>query len=175
MGKSRYRLWAILFVVALLFIWGNSILPSRLSMAVSEAVGDWLRAVFSGGEAEEDGGWLTQFFLRKTAHFTEFLILGCLASALLSVFLLPLGQKILILLPIGLGVPLLDETIQLFNDRTSSVRDVWIDFAGFAVGCLICLGISEWQRYRRRKKMFACAERQKHREVSQVDAPGDAK
>ena len=41
----------------------------------------------------------------------------------------------------GLFVGVCDEFIQSFSDRTSSVRDVLIDFFGYMTGAVVAVGI----------------------------------
>ena len=94
-------------------------------------------------ETSENTKWL-RTAVRKTAHVTEYLTMGLLmALALGGVF--PLREKGARLLLLGGGVALLDETIQIFSKRTSSVSDVWIDLAGFVAGCLLWELIRFWK------------------------------
>ena len=82
---------------------------------------------------------LTQFAVRKLAHFTEYFIFGLALTAVLPV--LGRGRKLspFLGLFVFLAVPVFDETIQLgSNGRNSSVIDVWIDFAGCVTAMALC-------------------------------------
>ena len=97
-------------------------------------------------ETSENTKWL-RTTVRKTAHVLEYLTMGLLmALAMGGVF--PLREKGARLLLLGGGVALLDETIQIFSKRTSSVSDVWIDLGGFAAGCLLILLIELRKQHR---------------------------
>ena len=81
---------------------------------------------------------MVSVIVRKMAHAIEFFSFGMIAAALL----IPKGVLRLLQLQrlalVGLTVPLLDETIQIFSARTAAVQDVWIDIAGFFCGVLVC-------------------------------------
>ena len=85
-----------------------------------------------------EGAALTEFIVRKTAHFTEFAIEGILLLSVVKGYTMRplrfLGWPLLA----GLMTALADETIQLFSlGRSSQVTDVWIDFAGVVTGTLL--------------------------------------
>ena len=85
-----------------------------------------------------EGAALTEFIVRKTAHFTEFAIEGILLLSVVKGYttrpLRFLGWPLLA----GLMTALTDETIQLFSlGRSSQVTDVWIDFVGVVTGTLL--------------------------------------
>ena len=84
--------------------------------------------------------------IRKVAHALEFLTFGVLAMMVLAG-----GDPRRWALPAaaGLFVALTDETIQIFSKRTSTIKDVWLDLAGFAIGALIVVGIGALKRWRR--------------------------
>ena len=94
---------------------------------------------------------LTQFAVRKLAHFTEYFIFGL---ALTTVFP-ALGRRRkpapFLELFVFLVIPVFDETIQLGSSgRNSSVIDVWIDFAGCVAGMALC-SLIRYLRNRHRK------------------------
>ena len=77
---KRKKLWLILLILLLCFIWGNSMMLAPVSTDISE----WFRSIFNGlagflgsGEAASSGR------IRKTAHFVEFAVLGIVASLLI--------------------------------------------------------------------------------------------
>lgn len=87
---------------------------------------------------------ITEHIIRKLAHFTEFTALGILLSIDTVLFLKNMKQYVWIPLFIGLLVALIDETIQLFPiGRSSSVKDVWIDFSGVIFGTILLLVLKQ--------------------------------
>lgn len=119
----------------------------------------WVVFIFSnslrsGEDSSETSGWvlallqkvfpeITEHFVRKAAHFTEFAVLGVLGTLTFTLLLKRFtglsGAKIAAfggyLLLFGVAVPLTDETLQYFSvDRGPEVRDVLLDFGGFMTG-----------------------------------------
>jgi VanZ family protein len=109
--------------------------PATLSAQESGRMLEVLRRVFALLHLPES---LTDHVVRKAAHFTEYLILGMLGSAALRPWADSahrLGTALL-----GIMVPLVDETIQLFvPGRSGQISDVWLDVAGFSCGFLVIL------------------------------------
>ncbi len=87
--------------------------------------------------------------VRKTAHFLEFALLGCLTASLVRLIWLFFARS----LPLWqtAGIPSLfclltaasDETLQIFTGRGPAVKDVLIDFAGALCGVLF-LHLAVW-------------------------------
>lgn len=121
----------LLIVVCLGFIWINSFFPANISSGLSGAAEKILIAIF--GESFP----ITEGVLRKLAHTAEYAAFGII----LSLFLYEkLAKKLSLIGFCGLGAAVLDETIQLFSDgRSSQVKDIWIDFGGFAAGVTVVL------------------------------------
>ena len=138
--KRRRPALTGLIILVLAFIWGNSLLSPEASWAVSEAVKAVLLALLPGGGSGGggEGAGLLGVLVRKAAHFTEFALLGALLTARQRG--LP-GARTLPPLA-ALLAALADETIQYFTGRTSSVFDVWLDFAGAAVGIIFVRGFT---------------------------------
>lgn len=113
-------------VFCVLFIWINSTLSADISGSMSGFVEKNLRILFG------EDFILGEETIRKLAHCLEFALLG-------TVFALfrfeRLEKKFAAICFFGLFTAVCDETIQLFSDgRFSSVKDIWIDFTGFAAG-----------------------------------------
>ena len=72
------RKWAVVTCLMALLIWGNSLVPGSgsgsLSLTVMEAIRGFLHGVGLPYE------WVTNFVVRKCAHFTEYMVLGILAT-----------------------------------------------------------------------------------------------
>jgi len=77
-----------------------------------------------------------RIYIRKTAHFTVYLVLGILTYLLINTY--EIKHKILISILISCLFACTDEIHQLFIDgRTGSLIDVFIDTLGSSVGILI--------------------------------------
>lgn len=134
--KIIYRIiTALLLILWVAFIFSNSMDNADASTLKSGAVLELLRRILGS-----EGADLTEYIVRKTAHFTEFAIEGILLLSVVKGYtarpLRFLGWPLLG----GLMTALADETIQLFSPgRSSQVTDVWIDFAGVVTGILLAL------------------------------------
>lgn len=97
---------------------------------------------------------ITEHIVRKLAHFTEFTALGFLLSIDVVLFLKNIKQYAWVSLFTGLLVALIDETIQLFPlGRSSSVKDVWLDFLGVIFGTILLFVLERIYFYRLRKTL----------------------
>ena len=133
MNKNRIII-AVLFAAVLCFIWGNSLLSPEASDKISTAVGEFFASVFGSGDGSSIVGGLP---VRKVAHFVEFCALGIVAELLLLSFTRFRRVRLCCEAFVGLLIPIIDETIQIFSGRGSSLKDVWIDIAGFILGCAV--------------------------------------
>ena len=109
----------IIFTIALvwciLFIFHNSLETSSISSARSHEVMQKINAIL--------------------AHLNIFLLMLCL-----RVYTRRFVRHVSWPMLGGMATALLDETIQLYvPGRTSSVRDVWIDFGGVIAGLFVAL------------------------------------
>lgn len=145
----------ILLVLNLVFIFGNSVLDGQSSRAVSAKAEQAIEKVV-GKDIENDPeevrlyGKTFNSFLRKCAHVAEFFTLAVLAY----ICALPLRGAVrpLSLVLMGIGVPLLDETVQLFHKRSALISDIWIDVAGYTAGVVLMLVIEVIIRLVRKKR-----------------------
>lgn len=81
---------------------------------------------------------LTQFAVRKMAHFIEYFFFGLLLTITFITCTKSRQKSFWTELFLFLAAPAVDETIQLFYyGRNSSVLDIWIDFCG----CMAGMGI----------------------------------
>ena len=130
----KKHLLTILICLNLALIWGNSMMTALDSKAVSGGILEFLGQFFPMLLTEAG-----HTFLRKAAHFSEFALLGLLFC----------GRHRLVrrntpphLIGFGLAVACIDETIQIFTPgRASSLIDVWIDTAGFALGFVVTFAV----------------------------------
>ena len=128
--NKRLRLCRCLIAALLTFIWGNSLMPGRISQAISDALA-WLLLGTKpvGGEMAAGSG-----ILRKLAHFTEFTALGMCLAWLHGM----LGKGKIRPFVWGVLAAAADETIQCFvPERGPGIRDVCIDSAGVLTGIIL--------------------------------------
>lgn len=131
------------FTVTALFIafaFIHSLMPADLSGNESEIVKNFLQCILSlfGSKFV-----LTDYIVRKTAHFTEYTIIGFLL--MMCAFSLnrtkPCKYYIYVLFT-GLAAAVCDETIQLYVvGRSGQLLDVLLDFSGVITGSLILLAV----------------------------------
>ena len=125
----------ILFILTgayIVFIWAHSTMDAKTSsgesLYVLEFVTNFLKSIGISTE-------LTDHIIRKSAHFSEFALLGCLS--LWCGYLLN-KNIVKCLMPAGfvsLFVAVIDEYIQLFSvGRSCEVKDVLLDFTGSVCG-----------------------------------------
>ena len=136
MLNKRLILHSVLILLLLLnlaFIFVQSALPKEESKETSDKVGEIVGDIIP---PETKPGEFVQINLRKIAHFVEFFTLGLLSS-IYVVFLGAGARRVALSVCFAPSVALFDETVQIFSGRASSVKDVWIDSAGFFTAALI--------------------------------------
>ena len=136
-NKKAITILSIIILATLAFIWIHSCMDREDSSMESGFVYDLLCPFF---ELFMGKGNVTEHFIRKLAHFTEFFGLGLELMLFMRLEFL----KIKPVLPVnawvfGIFCALIDETIQLFSGRGPAVQDVWLDSAGCLTGVLIML------------------------------------
>ena len=130
-NKSPAIFHLFLTILLMLFIFWQSAMPAAVSELESDSIvsrlAEWL-------QADED---LVSFVVRKSAHFTEFLILG--VSLFLTVRDLRKRPSFWIPWLIGAAYAVSDELHQHFvPGRSCEVRDMIIDACGVLAGVTIC-------------------------------------
>lgn len=132
--KSR-DIWSLVFLVlitaTLVFIWTNSMETPAESSEKSQGVMKLLTPIL---EFFVGKGNVTEFLVRKLAHFCEFGLLGCELSLMIILRKRQTLQWYVNAAMFAFMAAALDETIQIFADRGSSLADVWLDFAGAVTG-----------------------------------------
>lgn len=129
-------LFAILSLLTVAFIWGNSLKSIPQSSAQSSAVADKVQGIVDPQKKIDPP--VFHILIRKLAHVTEFFVLGLFIGGFTVCLGYELGKRfismpLLIVLLIAIG----DEWIQVYTGRGSLVTDVLIDFAGALVGLLM--------------------------------------
>ena len=136
--KKNNIILGILIAVWICVIWGHSMQPATVSDGES---GKFLTffASFIPFLANNDDG---MYIIRKSAHFTEYGILGVLLCMQFSTYVKGLLKRFGNPAMCALSVAFIDETIQLFVEgRSGQVSDIWIDLAGASLGIIITLAI----------------------------------
>ena len=128
----------VLLVLAVVFIWGNSLKPGHESLEDSGAVTGFVQRIFDalGIDAEA-----SELIIRKVAHFTEYFLLGSLAYLTAWQYGIRAGQYVCAGGCVLVAVT--DETIQRFvPGRDGNPVDVMIDALGALCAIVaVCLFI----------------------------------
>lgn len=137
LDRKRWNIvLALLVILTLAFIWGNSLLgrdeSQDLSRGLLAEICAALETVGLHIDPEND------HWLRKLAHFSEFGLLGMELCVLVLLNRRQSVQSFVNCAFAGLSVAVTDEALQLISDRGSQVQDVLLDFAGFLTGLLLC-------------------------------------
>ncbi|MBQ3063663.1 MAG: VanZ family protein [Clostridia bacterium] len=146
--------WALTAAVVgwCIFIWQFSFAPAAKSAETSSAVQDICNEVLESLGSDKQ---VSSHTVRKTAHFTEFFVLGMLAVAALAAH----GFRHALLLSPLVFVPaaIVDECIQLFTpNRGPSVLDVLLDSLGGICGACLFFALFSLVLYiynKRREKI----------------------
>jgi len=138
MSTQHRKVFLVISLLITIFIFANSLMPAHIS---SEQSGFFTRIFFDA---------LTKFnvhitysqaslFIRKTAHFAQFFLLG-LAWFMTFISSHSPFKAFQITLGITSLTALMDETIQLFIDgRAFSLTDIFIDILGALFAAIILL------------------------------------
>lgn len=129
-------LFTIFAVMTTAFIFSNSLEIGAVSSARSQEV----TAILNHYITQIGLSPLSNYAVRKLAHFAEYMLLGFWFMLCLRVYTSRYIRHISWPLLLVMGIANADETIQLYvANRSSSVLDVWIDFSGGCVGILVGL------------------------------------
>ncbi len=130
MKKTLLTKREIIFVCLMIAV----LLGLFISSSMTYYGGRWHNAVLDNGEAG-----MTQFVMRKFAHFSSYFLVGLFACLGLDRLFKKWCGPLFIWLGI-IGLAGLDEFHQyLTGDRTPSVHDVALDSAGALLAILICI------------------------------------
>ncbi len=142
-AMKKVNIWLLVFLVLSLLITGyifsNSFKDITHSEAESDVVVEKVKPVVDPDDSIDDE--VFSKYVRKTAHVTEFALLGVCIGGMMVCLYCKLG-KVFVSMPLLIVVlaGVCDEFIQSFNDRASSVSDVLIDSAGGVLGLALCVG-----------------------------------
>ena len=145
MLNKKVSLWTVFFaimsVLSICFIFSNSLKNPSASNQQSENVAESLRQILNPAKQVEQEAFY--IYIRKLAHFVEFSVLGfCLKGTAVTLGYRRNYPYTLFPLLIAIFVAVMDESIQSFTGRTSSVKDVFIDSLGGLFGILLMFTMS---------------------------------
>ena len=122
------------------FIFSNSMAVAQVSSASSGRVLQLMQAALRRLGHPALAQRLTMHFVRKLAHFCEYLLEGFLLMLCMRVYSRHPLAHITVPMLGGVLTALTDETIQLYSPgRSSQVTDVWLDSVGVLAGSLAAL------------------------------------
>ena len=134
----RRILWRIIITAAfagcVLFIWHNSMENAEASAERSGRVTEIVNEMMESLGQEP----VTEHFVRKLAHFSEYGLEGVLAVLLFSAYGFHAGKWFWKIILTGTVTAMTDESLQFFSaGRAPGLGDVCIDMAGFLCGMLL--------------------------------------
>ncbi len=122
------------------FIFSNSMAVAQVSSASSGRVLQLMQVALRRLGHPALAQRLTMHFVRKLAHFCEYLLEGFLLMLCMRVYSRHPLRHITVPMLGGVLTALTDETIQLYSPgRSSQVTDVWLDSVGVLAGILAVL------------------------------------
>jgi len=155
-NKKAITILSICIAATLAFIWIHSCMGQEESSQESGFIYDLLCPFF---ELFVGKGNVTEHFIRKLAHFTEFFGLGLELKLLMKLVLIdtPYILRMINAWTLGTMCALIDETIQIFSGRGPAIADVWLDSAGCFCGVVVMMcGIMIVDK--KKKRSFADAQ-----------------
>ena len=149
--KTIRLILSFVILLTVLIIWGHSFMTPEISTEESSFVKEIVEAVVQS-VSHNEAFVIPEVVIRKSAHFFEYAVLGLELAILITVNKSEsltddkkrgLIKKLLSLYPtafvLSLFVGSIDETIQHFTGRYSSVWDVLLDLAGASFSILVFL------------------------------------
>lgn len=136
--NTKKRIFLIIIVFTVLFIWSNSLKTGDASMNSSDGLKQaFIDLLKSFGINLENSFFMNN--IRKFAHFTEYFILGGELFLFRNFYLKKSLSTLLNITYFGVFTAFFDETIQLIPalGRSGEVVDVWIDIFGIILSFLI--------------------------------------
>ncbi len=127
--------YLIVTILVVMFIFYNSIQNGESSSNASTTVLNFINNIINsiGLNFKLEG-----YFIRKLAHFVEFFTLGVFLMLTFEAFTNKIFSIIGFPMFLAIFIPVIDEYIQIYSDgRTSSVKDVLLDFFGAMIGIII--------------------------------------
>ena len=149
--KTIRLIISVIILLTVIIIWGHSFMTPEMSTEESSFVKEIVEAVVQS-VSNNEAFTIPEVVIRKSAHFIEYAILGLELVILIAINRSlqtdddkkrGLIKKLLSLYPTAFILSLLvgsvDETIQYFTGRYSSIWDVLLDLAGASFSILMFL------------------------------------
>ena len=157
-GKAwlRLMLWLAVLATAGMIFWfsaQNGAASSQLSSGITEKVVEVVEPDYNSlTEPEQQTLFVAvQFAVRKSAHFSEYALLGFLLRLLCASYALRRGGLVAWLC--GTGYAATDELHQWFVAARSAMwQDVCLDSSGVLAGVLLATGILALIAYKRNRR-----------------------
>jgi len=148
--RNRTVLFGCMTAIMLVFIWGHSLLSVSASAGESEGLMRLIKPLLDPMDRIDDD--LFHHLLRKTAHFTEFALLGiCMYGLMHSLNWRMSNHPAAAAALACVLAAFIDEGIQLFiASRGAQLRDVALDSAGAVTGVALSL-LFHWILAKQRK------------------------
>lgn len=137
--NRRKRILLIAVILAALFVWWQSLIPTDGSASSSS----WITENIVNPILGLFGVKASHALVRKLAHVFEFFVLSIFTSLLLDCRPVRCFYA-------GFTIAFLDETIQVLTKRGPMITDVWIDMIGITAGFIVAWLISLCEK---RKKL----------------------
>ncbi|MEG2813563.1 MAG: VanZ family protein [Oscillospiraceae bacterium] len=139
----RSKIFAILSGLWATFIFSNSLKngvnSEKMSNPIANAISNFFNNIGINWNEES-----VAFFIRKAAHFTEFMLLGILVSLIFVFINRKFSYSFGTILFIITIIPVCDEFIQTFVvGRSGQVSDVVLDFCGAFVGFISVVALKK--------------------------------
>ena len=149
--KNKFRvIITVIILLTVAIIWGHSFMTPEMSTEESSFVKEIVEAVVQS-VSHNEAFVIPEVVIRKSAHFIEYAILGLELAILITINKsIPADDKkrslikrILSIYPtafiLSLFIGAVDETIQYFTGRYSSIWDVLLDLSGasFSIGIFL--------------------------------------
>ncbi|HEX3039557.1 MAG TPA: VanZ family protein [Caproiciproducens sp.] len=129
-------IWTLFTVLFALYLFSNSVYQKQQSFRQSTLVLEYMKAFFANAGISIS---ISEGFLRKLAHFIEYFLFGSILSVTMHIYVKSLRRYFFPQLFTLLVIPVIDEYIQIYSGRTSSVTDIILDFLSGLAGMGICL------------------------------------
>ena len=146
-NNKRRRIYLAVVLVMILatltVIFGSSLNSQEKSASQSGAVVEVVKPIVdSQNKIPEDR---FEYYIRKLGHFSEFFILALELCFLYGIIKgkNPVIGKMLPILFAVLLCAVIDETIQIYSGRGSSLKDVWIDTGGGVFAMTLFLAVNK--------------------------------
>ncbi len=148
--KTFFIIMLIITGLYIAFIWWHSTMTAEKSATESLTVLSFIKNIFKAIGINSN---LTDHIIRKSAHFCEFALLGCLTTWTAYAGNHRIVKNLMSTGFVCLGTAVIDELVQISaKGRSAEVTDVALDFCGAVAGFLFFILIFAIVRLIRKAK-----------------------